>query len=89
MCCFFSKLHFPNVIYSDLSAITSFLVKVNLCQRLEEVRAACSQEFLEIDVPLHSVWGPESAQVKHCKRLVSSEFRQSQLLEAMCFEPAS
>lgn len=28
----FLKLHFPNVIYSDLSAITSFLVKVNLRQ---------------------------------------------------------
>lgn len=73
VCFFFSKLYFPNVIYSDLSAITSFLVKVNLHQRLEKVRTACSQEFLEIDVPLHSVWDPESAQVKHCKRLVSRD----------------
>ena len=61
--------HFPNVICSDLSVITSFSVKVNLCQRLEDVSVVCRRQFLEIDFPVQSVWDPEYAQVKRCERL--------------------
>lgn len=35
----------------------------------EDVSVVCDWQFLEIDVPVQSIWDPEYAQVKRCERL--------------------